>query len=293
MKNKFSHLILTALMTTAAFFACTVSGTLDGTPEVKPTVGEKQMILYFSSEGKKTFSLAGTGTVSIDWGDGSKKETHSISSALSTFAHNYTGRSDYQIIITGANITRLHCINNNLIRLDVSDNTVLAELNCSDNRLPNDVLDVSKNTALTELNCSNNRLSSLEISKNTKLTTLILNTQKNGAGVLTLGSLKVSNTALTELNCSIQALKTLEVKNNTKLVKLNCRDNQLTSLDVSTNPALIEVDCSNNNLNNSALSTLFKSLPVNDVMGKTIKITGNSNSYNAKDLPKNWVIIDK
>ena len=112
-------------------------------------------------------------------------------------------------------LTSLHCYNNDLTSLDVSDCTALTYLDCSDNRLTS--LDVSKNTELGWLNCSENQLRSLDVSK---------------------------NTALGSLYCSGNRLTSLDLSQNTNLKSLYCSANQLTSLDVSQNTKLRVLDCS-------------------------------------------------
>ena len=74
----------------------------------------------------------------------------------------------------------------------------------SDNQLT--TLDVSKNTALTTLDCSKNQLTALDVSQ---------------------------NTALKWLSCSYNQLTTLDVSKNTALTRLDCRKNPLRALDVS------------------------------------------------------------
>lgn len=74
---------------------------------------------------------------------------------------------------------------------------------------------------ITGLNCSGNRLSSIDISKNTRLG---------------------------QLNCSENNLTTLNAGNNTDLWSLQCADNQLSSLDISEIPWLEELECSNNQI---------------------------------------------
>ena len=61
-------------------------------------------------------------------------------------------------------LTGLNCSNNKLSSLDVSKNTMMYSLDCSNNQLTS--LDVSNNYRLTNLDCSNNQLSSLDFSKN-------------------------------------------------------------------------------------------------------------------------------
>ena len=72
-------------------------------------------------------------------------------------------------------------------------------------------LDVSKNTKLKELYCHGNKLTSLNVSKNTNLEVLF---------------------------CDQNQLESLNVSNSTKLRILDCRNNKLTSLDVSKNTGL-------------------------------------------------------
>ncbi|MDE7368898.1 MAG: leucine-rich repeat domain-containing protein [Muribaculaceae bacterium] len=98
-------------------------------------------------------------------------------------------------------------------------------------------LDVSKNTALTTLECYENQLTTLDVSKNTSLTTL-------NCGYNQLTTLDVSGCpALTELRCQNNQLTTLDVSGCTALTALWCGGNQLTTLDVSKNTSLTELQC--------------------------------------------------
>ena len=159
------------------------------------------------------------------------------------------------------NLKNLNCADNNLTSLDVSENTVLAELWCYGNQLTE--LDVSKNTKLKKLRCQKNQLTSLDVSKNTELEYLAVfynqltsldMSQNRKLTFLScynnqLTSLNVSkNPALEELYCAQNNLTSLDVSKNTNLKKLICRANQLTELDVSKNPALDELGCEKNQL---------------------------------------------
>ena len=159
------------------------------------------------------------------------------------------------------NLEKLDCADNNLTSLDVSENTVLAELWCYGNQLTE--LDVSKNTKLKKLRCQKNQLTSLDVSKNTELEYLAVfynqltsldMSQNRKLTFLScynnqLTSLNVSkNPALEELYCAQNNLTSLDVSKNTNLKKLICRANQLTELDVSKNPALDELGCEKNQL---------------------------------------------
>jgi len=158
--------------------------------------------------------LAGTGTATIDWGDGTASETYTLTpyneddvSYLLVgeyYSHSYSVTTSCTISIIGENITSLHCYENQLTSLDVSKNTSLKILSCYRNQLTN--LDLSKNRALEYLYCWENQLENLEVSK---------------------------NTLLKELNCCENQLTNLDVSNNTALMNLRCSNNQLTFLNVS------------------------------------------------------------
>ena len=110
-------------------------------------------------------------------------------------------------------------------------------------------------TAATMLMCDQNKLTSLDVSKNTKLIQLICYGNK-------LTSLDVSkNTALGLLNCIDNQLTSLDVSKNTELATLLCQNNKLTSLDVSENQKLTILDCSNNLINETEMGKLVASMP--------------------------------
>jgi len=109
-------------------------------------------------------------------------------------------------------------------------------------------LDVSKHTKLIALNCYKNELTSLDVSKNTALESLSCNENE-------LKSLDVSkNTALIYLGCSNNELTSLHMGKNTELSTLYCLDNQITSLDLSKCTALQDLDCGMNQLTSLDLS---------------------------------------
>jgi hypothetical protein len=79
--------------------------------------------------------MAGTGTATIDWGDGSAPTVHTLSpydgndfTPTQTFFHVYDNGDTRNIIITGQNITHLRTGKPFLYRfsnIDVSKNTAL------------------------------------------------------------------------------------------------------------------------------------------------------------------------
>jgi len=247
--------------------------------DYEPTPPEtKQMSMTFKGSGTKTIYMSGTGTVTIDWGDGSASETHTLShinegdwgnfSSKYKFSHAYSATNTYSITITGVDITHLNCYNNQLTSLDISKNTDLKVLFCLVNQL--NKLDVSNNIKLTELVCFDNPLTSLDLKKNTGLIKLSCGGN--------LSSLDVSkNTALIELDCSKNPLLTkLDLSNNNALVRLNCVRNQLTSLKISKDTELTSLQCVYNQLSADELNVLFGMLHSNITSSvKTIFIGNN------------------
>ena len=133
--------------------------------------------------------------------------------------------------------------------LDVSQCTELTYLNVSGyvpessseniNKLTS--LDVSKNTKLEYLYCDINQLTRLDVRNNTKLKELDCDQNR-------LTSLDVSkNTALTKLWFFANKISKIDLSKNLKLTELACWSNQLTSLDVSKNTDLTNLYCYNNN----------------------------------------------
>jgi len=164
-------------------------------------------------------------------------EAQAFTGGIQCYAKNI---SDLTGIEAFVNITALDCSNNQLISLDISNNTALESLYCSNNQLSN--LNISNNTALELLYCSDNQLSSLDINNNTALKQLYCSGNQ-------LSSLDINNnTALEIFNCSNNQLSSLDINNNTALRVLDCSNNQLRSLDISNNTALRVLDCSNNQL---------------------------------------------
>lgn len=174
-----NYLVITALAISAV--ACSKDNE-NGGSSGNGGKGGGTITMTISKSGAFEIGIAGTGSITIDWGDGTGKETFSISSFDGLFTnddgiHNYydlkekysykhyfsgAGRT---ITITGENITALYYgwhqtnVKNPifLTSLDVSGCKTLIDLDCGFNQLTN--LNVSKkNTALINLNCRCNRL---------------------------------------------------------------------------------------------------------------------------------------
>lgn len=166
----------------------------------------------------------------------------------------------------------------------------LETLDCSYSQLSS--LDVSKNAKLTKLHCYNNELSSLDVSQNINLTELYCSNNP-------LGSLDVSsNVNLMKLYCWDNGLTSLDVSRNVNLMNLSCYINNLTSLDVSKNVNLTSLDCSSIQLNsldvsrNVNLTNLYcyeNQLSSLDVSGNVAltALSCGENSLDSLDVSKN------
>jgi hypothetical protein len=179
-----------------------------------------------------------------------------VSEALATDIIDVSSKdiTDLTGIEVFPNLISLICYDNQLITLDVSNNSALAFLYCYDNQLT--TLDVSNNTALSNLHCYENQLTTLDVSNHFVLGELYC--YDNQLTILDVSN----NSALANLSCSFNNLTTLDVSSNTALYKLYCNNNQLTTLYVSNNAALYKLYCHDNQLttldisNNAALHNL-------------------------------------
>lgn len=109
-------------------------------------------------------------------------------------------------------------------------------------------LDLSKNTLLTTLDCSINELTALDISHNLLLASL----QCNANQITTLNL--SSHLLLRDIRCGYNLLSTLDVSNNVAATRIWCEGNSLTTLDVSNNPLLTVLSFYNNQLTTLDLS---------------------------------------
>ena len=163
----------------------------------------------------------------------------------------------------------LDCHVNDLVSLDLSQNTALRDLDCSSNELT--FLNLSKNGSLTELNCRANRLASLNLSANNAL--IYIDCGINELTTLELGQ----NNALRTLFCFNNQLTSLDISQNTALAFFYCTDNQLTSLDISQNTFMDTLDCDDNQLSMLDLSQ-------NDLL---IDLSANRNQLISLNLSNN------
>ncbi len=149
--------------------------------------------------------------ITIDWGDGSKKEYVSERNGFEDITeiefiygiypyHTYAGKSSHRVTVKGK-IKGVVFYDVDITSIDVTKCPALEKLDCSNN-YQSTSLDVSKCPALVYLDCCENQLTSLDVS---------------------------GCTALEYLNCSYNQLTSLNISGCTALETLWCYDNQLSA----------------------------------------------------------------
>ncbi|CAH8286597.1 gliding motility-associated-like protein [Mariniflexile fucanivorans] len=209
------------------------------------------------------------------------------------------------------NLTFLDCSENLLSNLNISQNTKLSQLFCSDNQLA--TIDVSNLIDLNIFWCAKNQLTLLNVSQNTKLISLVcdtnqlstLNVSKNtNLGVLICENNQISsiditqNTLLSRFECGNNSISNLDISKNLSLVFFSCENNQLSILNTEINNALSTVNCSNNTLGeldfskNSNLTSLDCSS--NQLCRLNLKNGNNNNAHVnfSNNINLNCVVVD-
>ena len=260
---------ITHLLTAFAVLALVPATSLCGQNVIKLTTG--------ISVGKKIeIEITAKGALSID----------GVKENAQAGYHSYTIQKQ-DLTITG-DVTGLTVWEAKLTGLDISGNTLLESVDCSDNEL--EALDLTKNTSLKELRCQKNKITTLDLTQCKNLELIYcysnklqaLNLKNNDklatiyCGGNTLSSLDVSGcTALSLLGCDNVGIDVLDVSKCTKLVTLFCPENKLASLDLSNNPELINASCYDNKLTSLNVSGCNK-LEMLDV---------HQNMLNTMELP--------
>jgi hypothetical protein len=144
-------------------------------------------------------------------------------------------------------VTRLDCRTQNITSLiGIEYFESLEELLCRDNKISS--IDLSRNTKLKYVDCRNNEIDVLDVSLLTKLETLVCDENE-------LEELTVSHNALLKkLSCAGNKISTLDVSHNAELYDFNCSDNKLTVIDISDNSKLAFFMCSKNDLSGEGLN---------------------------------------
>ena len=234
--------------------------------------GSDRMRMTVEGSGEVSFYLSGSGTVTIDWGDGSDRTVRELERGASPRFSKVYAPGSHTITIKGSGITGLTW-QGSIIITDRRDDIALTSL------------DVRRNPKLTSLTVCNAQLTSLDVSRNTALTNLYVRQNQ-------LTSLDLSrNTALRYLTVSQNQLASLDLRQNLELRRVLVYKNQLTSLNVSRYAVgLIHLSADNNQLATFALNALFESLPefnflltpdISCVFNGTIFIHGNPGTSGA------------
>lgn len=147
-------------------------------------------------------------------------------------------------------VTHLDLQNKNITSLaGIEYFTDLEILDCMGNQLT--TLDVTKLTKLTGLICAGNQLTTLDVTGLTNLTTLIC----SGNQLTALDVTKLTN--LTDLECNDNQLVSLDVSTLEELEYLWCHGNKMTALDITNNAYLGDLKCGNQQDNQQLTLTLW------------------------------------
>lgn len=187
---------------------------------------------------------------------------------------NISGGQSTMTQQTADNVVKIDCSSSDIAKLNgIAIFKNLENLCCKDNKITS--LDLSKNTKLTELDCTNNKLTKLTLT---------------GCG------------NLVKLNCTGNSIKTLNVSSCKKLKELYVSNNKLTTLNTSNVTTLEIVYASNNALTaigNLANNKNLRALTLSNNKLKTVDITkltnlqtffAASNSLSKIDLSKNTAL---
>ena len=146
------------------------------------------------------------------------------------------------------NLKELHCDNNQISTLDVTQLTSLKRLECFYNQMTS--INVSGMINLEVLACAANQITSLDVSTLSGLIGLScgqnLLTNLDASGLTNLGFLSCSENLITNINLA----------GLTNLITLNCDFNQLTSLDLTDSNLIESLTCNNNLLTQLDASNL-------------------------------------
>lgn len=137
------------------------------------------------------------------------------------------------------NLETLQCGSNSLTALDLSNSKKLKMLWCNDNHLTK--LEI-ESPVLDQLVCHKNQITSIDLSKQTELTQIMI-------GENPIKSLDLKHQAkLMALDCSGSSITDLSIEGCQELVELSCSQTQLTHLNLSNSAKLGNIDCSKNKL---------------------------------------------
>lgn len=132
--------------------------------------------------------------------------------------------------------------------LDVSQNTLLDSLDCSNNIIS--TINLEHNQKLTVLDLTRNELTTLDASKCTKLVNFYCGYNKLTKIIMP------HSTEMKVFICRGNKLESVDISANTKLLGISCDYNKIRSLDISLNPNLRTITCDGNRIETLNVSHL-------------------------------------
>ncbi len=148
-------------------------------------------------------------------------------------------------------------------------------------------LDLSNQTELLEISCYVSNLETIDVSNCSSLKKIVL---KSG-----LKTLDVSNLPeLTSINCTPGILETIITANTPSLKSIECSYNNINTFDFSLTPQLSRLICANNNLTTLDLSsTQMNALRINDNFNLTDINLQNGANWRFETNPSNFTNLPK
>ncbi|OED35594.1 hypothetical protein AB832_06280 [Flavobacteriaceae bacterium (ex Bugula neritina AB1)] len=171
-------------------------------------------------------------------------EAESFTGAIFVPGKNIT---DVTGLETFKNITKLYVWQNQITSLDISQNTLLEDVQFYENEVAD--FTFNNNTSITNLRCNDNKLTALDISSLSNLTSI------NCSNNLLSTILFPSGNRLATIAVSNNQLTDLDVTNVTALEIIGFSDNPLTTIDLSSNTDLLNITAFNSMLQEIDLSS--------------------------------------
>lgn len=142
----------------------------------------------------------------------------------------------------------------------------------------------------TDIDFNNNLLTTIDVSKNTNLLTLIV-------GVNQLTSINVTNNVnLEALFINSNNITTIDTSSNPLLFRLDVHNNNLTDLDISNNPLINFIQFYGNSIPPTVTDSVLDTLDSNGISNGTAYIPNNRTSASDTDynslIAKGWTIIE-
>ena len=191
-----------------------------------------------------TVGLNAAGTVKVDWGNGTPVE-QTAEGAYDGWDNglDFTGTPSGTVKIYGEGIIYFQAftkyaadaseITDGITAVNLDGAATLTELDLHQNNLT--TVDLSKLTSLTKLTVGVNDFETIDLSANTELTMLDMSDGKNNGKVTSVDLSK--NTKLTNVVLSGNKLTTLDLSKNTVAKTITVLNNQLTEVTLGANTA--------------------------------------------------------